>query len=349
MTVTRLVKRLLLGALTLPGAAVPFSALARDRAVIFGCHRFSDSARGIIGHDPSLLEKILRYLRRHRYDIVALPALVERLMGHGPPPNRSVAFTIDDGYFDLASVATPLFARFDCPVTGFVATGFLDGELWFWWDKIEYVFEHTTRTGVEVSLAGQRLTYKCANQAEREHSQRDFTDRCKRVPEAAKQVAIIALAKSAEVELPSQPPLAYQPMSWGQLRWCETQGVTFGPHSVSHPILSQVSEAQSKHEIEHSWRRLCSEAKRPVRVFAYPNGGRGDFGVREIETVRAQGLAAAISLTPGYNTAASFTASQHAAFSLSRFNYPDSLAHVIQCVTGIERIKWFIRGQPSIA
>ena len=62
------------------------------------------------------------------------------LSGDGPPLNRAVAFTIDDGYVEQATVAAPVFAEFDCPVTTFVTSGFLDRALWFWWDQIEYVF-----------------------------------------------------------------------------------------------------------------------------------------------------------------------------------------------------------------
>lgn len=38
-----------------------------------------------------------------------------------------------------------MFAEFDCPFTTFLTTGFLDRTLWFWWDRIEYVFCHAVR------------------------------------------------------------------------------------------------------------------------------------------------------------------------------------------------------------
>lgn len=329
-------KRLLLSALTVPGITAPFEWLGRRRATIFAFHRFTDAERVI------RLERTLRYLRKHHYDIVSLPELTKRLAGEGPPPDRTVAFTIDDGYYDLASVALPLFARFDCPVTGFVVTGFLDGSLWLWWDKIEFILAHTQRTQIEVALGPHRLAYRLTNTAEREHACADFTARCKRVRDPIKQTGIVALAAEAKVDLPADPPATYRPMSWEQLRHCETQGATFGAHSVTHPILSQVSEEQSRHEIAHSWDRLCAEASDPINIFAYPNGGEDDFGEREITTIRSLGFTSALSLVPGYNSTDSFRSSATTPYSLPRFNYPDSLPHVIQYVTGIERIRRWI-------
>jgi peptidoglycan/xylan/chitin deacetylase (PgdA/CDA1 family) len=78
------------------------------------------------GLDPAVLEKRLSYLRRHGYELVGLEELFRRLAGEGAPLRRVVAFTIDDGYLEHATIAASLFARYDCPVTTFVATGFVD-------------------------------------------------------------------------------------------------------------------------------------------------------------------------------------------------------------------------------
>src|SRR5262245_7266960 len=145
-------KTVLRDALTVPGVAAPFARLRRGRAVIFMLHRFRQAELGIEGHDPLEVRRGLEYLRRKRYELVSLTEVFERLAGQGRPLDRSVAFTIDDGYLDQATVAGPIFADFDCPVTTFVSTGFLDGRLWFWWDRIEHVFRQTSRRRIRVRL-----------------------------------------------------------------------------------------------------------------------------------------------------------------------------------------------------
>ena len=47
-------------------------------------------------------------------------------------------FTIDDGFIDHHDIAGPLFADYDIPLTFFLVTGFIDGELWPWDDQLSY-------------------------------------------------------------------------------------------------------------------------------------------------------------------------------------------------------------------
>src|SRR4030095_7304130 len=117
-----------------------------------------------------------------------------------------VAFTLDDGYEDQATVGAPIFAEYDCPVTTFVTTGFLDRELWFWWDRIEYVCRHTKRPRVTVRLGSSPVSYRWEKAGERLRAQLDFIERCKEVPDAEKHAGMQALAADAEVELTQHAP-----------------------------------------------------------------------------------------------------------------------------------------------
>src|SRR5262245_36519062 len=205
-------------ALTRSGLASLCRPLTRGHAVVFMLHRFADPARGVNGFDPEVLRRLLAFLRKRRHDFVDLSRLMERLDGNGPPLRRAVTFTIDDGYREQASVAGPIFAEFDCPVTTFVTTGFLDRALWFWWDQIEYIFARTTRPTVDVTAGGERLRYVIGDSGARTRGQEDFLARCKTLTETDKQAAIRSLALGADVELPVQAPEAYQPMTWDELR-----------------------------------------------------------------------------------------------------------------------------------
>jgi len=120
-------------------------------------------------------------------------SLERRLIGlaqGGRDLSRGVAFRIDDGYADRATVAAPIFAQFDCPVTTFVTTGFLDRDVWFWWDKIEYVCHKTSRSDLALFLAGERIDYRWTGEGGRRRAQEDLTERCKRIPDVDKKRAM---------------------------------------------------------------------------------------------------------------------------------------------------------------
>jgi len=121
--------------------------------------------------------------------------------------------------------------------------------------------------------------------------------------------------------------------------------MTFGPHTVTHPVLSRTTDDVMSQEITESWTRLCAEARNPVPVFCYPNGGLADFGDREIGVLRRLGFLGAVVGDPGYADARVFQQSRNDRFKVQRFSFPDDLPNMIQYVSGVERFKQMWRRQ----
>src|SRR5262249_14752270 len=144
------------------------------------------------------------------------------------------------------------------------------------------------------------------------------------------------LSHQAEVELPACSPARFAPMSWDRVRTLESQGVGFGPHTVTHPVLTTTSASQSEWEIMESWKRLKMEVRRPVPVFCYPNGRAHDVGDREISIVQRLGLWGGLMAHPGKFDAFDFRASTNRLFRIPRFGYSDDLTQILQCLSGFE-------------
>ena len=103
-------------------------------------------------------------------------------------------------------------------------------------------------------------------------------------------------------------------MGPAQIKRLHDAGMEIGGHTVNHPILTVLDEAQARAEIVGGKRCLEEITGAPVTLFAYPNGKPGqDYGPRDVKLVRQAGFAAAVSTTPG---AASRTSDQ---FQLPRF------------------------------
>ncbi len=333
------VRQFLTRFITRHGSSRLFSPLMRGRAIIFAMHRLHDSKRGVAGHNPAFVRKALEYLRKKPFEILALTELVERLSSNGRPIDRAIVFTQDDGYLEQATIAGPIFAEFDCPVTTFLTTDFIDGKMWFWWDRIEYVFRHTRRRSLTIKFPNGPQTVRWDTDSGRLIAQKEVIEACKLLPHEEKGRTINLLAETADVAPPTAPPDEYRPLSWDQARSCEARGMTFGPHSVSHPVLARTTDAQSRDEIEGSWKRLCEETARPVPVFCYPNGGVGDYGIREYATLAELGLRSAVIGQPGYPQRRAFLDGIGGRFNLPRTLFPTSLAGLAQVVSGIERVR----------
>lgn len=303
-------------------------------------HRFVDPALGNPGHDLSLLRANLAALRRAGRELVSVQAMVHRAGTGGLGGGSPIAFTVDDGYVDFATVAAPVFAEFDCPVTVFLVSGVLDGHEWFWWDRITAALERTTRRAVEVELGTARMSLAWTTPAERDRVGGALMEALKRVSDAERRATLVRLPELLDVALPARPPDRFAAMSWDDVRRCGARGATFGAHTVTHPILSRVDDDAARQEIDISWRRLREETTATSDVFCYPNGGAHDYTPREPALLGALGFSAAVTTTPGHVDAESFQGGDAAArYRLPRFAYPDTPDDLTQVITGIERAK----------
>jgi peptidoglycan/xylan/chitin deacetylase (PgdA/CDA1 family) len=302
-------------------------------------HRFAMPDVGVQGHDPVVLSQHLEYLRRRRYALLSMTELLDHLDGDIPLQNKALVFTIDDGYADFAEIAAPVFVRYDCPVTVFLVTDFVAGRLWNWFDRVAWAFAHSTRREVTIEISGERLQLQWTTPAECERSSNEVVRRLKGVADAAKEELIAAISVALEIEIPEQAPNGYKAMDWNDVRACSRRGITFGPHTVTHPILSQVDDGRAEREISESWRAVREATDAAVPVFCYPNGGPGDFSSREKEYVARAGMKAAVSTLPGCVDGRRFRMASSDRFSLPRLPYFDDKPRFVQVASGIEAMK----------
>ncbi len=90
-------------------------------------------------------------------------------------------------------------------------------------------------------------------------------------------------------------------LDWDEVRELAGEpGITIGSHTMSHPFLSRLPEADARAEIADSRRAIASRTGRDVDFFCYPSG---DFTARESAMVKAAGYRAAVSVAPGANRA----------------------------------------------
>jgi peptidoglycan/xylan/chitin deacetylase (PgdA/CDA1 family) len=307
-------------------------------------HRFAVPEFGLTGHDPKTLRRVLAEFRRRHYNIIQLDELF-RYLREGEALKRTVAFTMDDGYFDQGRIAGPIFAEFDCPVTFFVVTGFLDGSVWLWWDKIAYVLKHTKRV-VSIRLGPEVFDFGFDSDNARANWFR-FVVRCECASEADRQACIAELSVQCDVEIPEMSPPPFAALTWDEARKLEKGGMTFGPHTLTHPILSTTTDPQSEREISESWKRLSTQVSRPVPVFCYPGGRLESFGAREISTIQRLGLLGAVSAEIGNVEARKLQNGSDEWYRVPRCPYPDNIVDVLQCVSGLEAVKSRLRRRVS--
>ncbi len=254
-------------------------AISADMARIVMYHNFC----GPNGTDPDALnvEGIRRqfeYLRRH-FQVVPLLDLAERLASGRKFERCTVALTIDDGRRNCYEFLFPLMKEFKFPATFFVVSSFIRGEDWIWTDKVLWLSEQS-RPPDELAPGKLDDVFRLLNRMRPE-------ERNARI-----QAMASSLDKSvgAAISIPKTAPAKYSPCSWSELREMADSGLMeIGSHTVTHPILSSVTDEESFEELTRSRAQIEEGIGRKVRSFCFPNGMPGDFRPSQVRQVADAG------------------------------------------------------------
>jgi len=309
------------------------SKFYEHKVPVFMLHRMACRELGIGGHDPELLRSSLAFLRKHDFNLVTIDDIALAAINQEPLPPKSVAFTLDDGYAEQVEIATNIFSEYECPATFYVCTGFVNGELWFWADKIHFIVESCNAEQLKRLVSFfSHLKFECTEKPLVASQIIEYLKTCP-LEEINKALGISAAA--IHITLPLNAPEKYRATSWLRLRASEKRGMMVGAHSYSHPILSNESDEVSKAEIERSMLDINTNLQNPSKVFCYPVGREQDFLQREIGYVKSAGYLAAISSMPGSMN----VRAKDNLFSMPRFSFPDTKEDFVQYATWIESFK----------
>lgn len=221
------------------------------------------------------------------FRVMPLSEAVRRLAERSLPP-RAACITFDDGYAEHAEVALPILQRHRTPAAFFVASGFLDGGC-MWNDAVVEVVRNAPGDRLNLGRAGFGVV--------------DIGCPVRRRAVIDMLIAALKYLPADErIERVKRMARSFTPtmLSSDQLIALHRAGMEIGAHTVSHPILTAISNAEARAEIFDCRARLQDIIQAPVRLFAYPNGTPGrDFEERHVAMLRSQGFAAAVTTVWG--------------------------------------------------
>jgi len=230
--------------------------------------------------------------------VLPLPEAIEMLR-QNRLPGRTACITFDDGYADNIDVALPILLRHNVSATFFVASGFLDGGR-MWNDTIIEAIRRAPGPTLDLGFLGLGHRVTDTPQARRAAID-EVIAKIKYLPSGERQVRVEALARAV-----GKPLRDDMMMRSEQVHALHAAGMSIGAHTVTHPILSQLDDAEARSEIRGGRQALESILGAPVPLFAYPNGKPGtDYGPAHVAMVRDLGFSAALSTRRGAADAAS--------------------------------------------
>ena len=207
----------------------------------------------------------------------------------GRLPARAACITFDDGYADNHHVARPILQRHGLTATFFIATGFLDGGR-MWNDTLIETIRACTLPVLDLSCIGWGR-HELGSLQERKQAMVALIEQARYLPAVQRHSMTQHVKQLARAKLPDDLM-----MTSPEVRALHQSGMQIGAHTVTHPILSQLNDAQARHEIQTSQQTLEQLIDARVGLFAYPNGKPEiDYTPRTVAVVRSLGFDAAVS------------------------------------------------------
>ena len=233
---------------------------------------------------------------RQAFRVLPLDEAVRRLRS-GTLPARAAAITFDDGYADNHDVALPILHRHRLSATFFVATGYLNGGRMFN-DSVTETLRRAAGPTIDLrhTLLGDLGQHRLDGAAARRAAVEAVLKTVRHFPVAQRDAFCAELQQRAGV---AQLPTDLM-MNDEQVRGLHRGGMVVGAHTVSHPMLARLSDADALAELRDSRATLQQMTGAPVTLFAYPNGHPDeDYSARTAELVRTAGFEAAVTTAWG--------------------------------------------------
>ena len=214
--------------------------------------------------DSNWFERTLELISKF-YDFGSLDELYDRLtqITSSPKSKKMCYITFDDGERSVYEIVYPIIKKLNIPITIFVSPkNILEGGS-FWFQRMRM-------------LAPSRV------------------EDMKRLSLASIMSEIEILDPSSKTDLNSNITLPmFREMQHSNL-------VTFGAHTLNHPILANESKEIVHSEISKSIKGLESLLGTHVNYFAYPNGRFVDFTNECIEYLKDAHIYMAFTMEPGF-------------------------------------------------
>jgi len=244
---------------------------------------------------PDLFEAQMRFLKRH-YRLMSLDDVC-REMKDPTSTEPGVAITFDDGYRDLYHHAFPVLRKYQIPATIYlIAESMTTGNV-AWYDRIFLALQLLRAEKLEIELDAPR-SFELTSPQSRFHAALEIISSLRRLPNSRRKSSCADI--ESRLDLP-EADLRDRILNWEQVQAMQETGVSFGSHTITHPVVSQLTPSDMLAELVESKRMLEAGLRAPVRHFAFPFGHANDICREAMDMLAESDYLSGATTIPGVN------------------------------------------------
>ena len=277
----------------------PFVKRRRSRnCQILAYHRVNDDEDVFFPGVPvARFEEQMNLVMEH-FTVCPLKELVQRMKDDDLPEN-AIAVTFDDGYRDNYLNALPVLKRYAVPATIFLATGVIGSGKALWHDRVFDAFRQTKVPELIGLVPGSTRLCLTPLKAKLE-AQRHVLEHLWSLDGDDRELAIDRLRDRLDVA-ETKSDICRLMLSWEEVSDMNADGIQFGAHTVTHPILSRLGDEAARQEVCASKTTIEEVLNTTVTSFAYPVGRCGDFNATTKAIVEEAGFYCGVTMIFGNN------------------------------------------------
>jgi peptidoglycan/xylan/chitin deacetylase (PgdA/CDA1 family) len=236
----------------------------------------------------------MRFIKRN-YRVLSLRQMAEELTS--PPGYRqNVVVTFDDGYVGTYSDAFPILKEYGIPATVYLTAGAVETGEVPWYDRIFLQFQQAA-SEVNVLLDSQRR-FRLSSFWSRVDAAASVVSYLRTLPDEERQQWCASFEKAIPLRCAD---LRGSMMNWEQVDEMRREGISFGCHTMTHPVLSRLTPDAAQREVVESKWLIENRLGVPVEDFAFPFGKPGDCGSIGSGALLQAGISTAVTTVVGVN------------------------------------------------
>jgi len=207
-----------------------------------------------INTPPARLKAQLDFLQKY-YQVVPIDALT-----CGQVPDRAVAITFDDGFQSVHDSAFPLLVARGFPATCYLVTDRLVDQSPMWINELNWFLRRHPQVAKDL-IAGRLGIPRRSLTSVFLQAVLDRYD-----PQTIDQLLKELRSQLGEPDEPGSPHLSIE-----QIRTMARQGIQFGNHTATHPVLSNLDAAAAREELARA-KSALDGLPGAIDSLAYPFG-----------------------------------------------------------------------------
>ena len=264
---------------------------------IFAYHRVNNQRDPFFrGISIDTFKKQIEYIA-YRFNVLSLEDAVEQMRREDVVDN-AIVITFDDGYRDVYLHAFPILKQFSIPATVFLPTAVIGSGQVLWHDRVFSAFRETREPFLK-EYGKNPKTYPMRILHEKLLTLYEILQFLRSLDGDERSFWIERLVDNLCVtDIKETPNLM---LTWDDVKHMHENGLYFGSHTVTHPILSRTPCDEIRKELYESKNTIEENLCSPVRTFAYPVGRREDFNDNVKNLLKEVGYICALTMIFGTN------------------------------------------------